>query len=281
MIKDSTRPLRNKLEIQIKEKIHKNAILSKIIKRLFGPLYATNHRIIELNITFNCNLKCLNCARSCRQAPDRANISIEQIKKFIMESQKKNRRWETIVILGGEPTLHPDIFEILELLVSYKKQRGNKTTLKLVSNGFGSEVKNVLAKISPQILVNNTNKKSVINRFFSFNIAPVDLEEYAKADYSNKCLITKSCGVALSKYGYYCCSNAAGIDRVFGFDVGRKKLPLDGDEMLEQAAILCRYCGRFKVSSSSRCILEEEKMSLSWINAYERFKEQQPVLTEY
>jgi hypothetical protein len=281
MIIDSTRPVRNRLEIGIKERIQKRTVLFKITRKIFGPLYRTNHQVIELNITFNCNLKCFNCARSCRQAPDKADMSIDQIERFIKESENMNRKWRKIVILGGEPTLHPDLLKILELLISYKKQNGNKTTLELVTNGFGSEVKDVLSKIRPEILIKNTEKKSAKNNFWSINVAPVDLADYAKADYSNKCLITKSCGVALTKYGYYFCSNAAGIDRVFGFDIARKKLPPDGDEMVEQAVLLCRYCGRFKVSSSSRCIVEKEEMSLSWINAYKKFYEQKPILADY
>lgn len=281
IIIDSTRPVRNNLEIGIKERIQKRPVLLKIATRLFGPLYGTNHEVIELNITFDCNLKCFNCNRSCRQAPEEANMSVEQIEKFVKESQNYNRKWKTITVLGGEPTLHPDIFKILKLLISYRNQSGNKTTLRLCTNGFGSEVKNVLSKIPREIVINNTDKKSVRNRFYSFNVAPVDLEEYTKADCSNKCSITQACGLGLSRYGYYTCSHAAGIDRVFGFDIGRKKLPADGDEMLDQAVIFCRYCGRFKVSSLSRCILEKEEMSLSWINAYKKFKEQKPVLTEY
>jgi hypothetical protein len=278
---DSTRPMRNNLEIQIKERIGKNPALCKTATRLFGPLYGTNPEIIELNITFDCNLKCFNCNRSCRQAPDKASMTVEQFKKFLDESARSRRAWRTISILGGEPTLHPDILEMVELLIAYANQGRKKTRLQLVTNGFGPEVNDVLPKIPREVFVENTVKKSVRNRFYSFNLAPVDLEAYGPADYSNKCVITQACGMALSKHGYYICSNAAGIDRVFGFDIGRKTLPAMGDEMLEQATLLCRYCGRFKVSHSSGCVVDKEEISSSWANVYKKFKEQKPVLTEY
>jgi len=44
-------------------------------------------------------------------------MSVEQIQKFINESVDNNVKWERIRVMGGEPTLHPDIFEILNLLL--------------------------------------------------------------------------------------------------------------------------------------------------------------------
>jgi sulfatase maturation enzyme AslB (radical SAM superfamily) len=59
---------------------------------ILGSLFTTNHQLIEINITFDCNLKCLYCNRSCSQAPSEDYMSVEQIEKFIIASRKKNRK---------------------------------------------------------------------------------------------------------------------------------------------------------------------------------------------
>ena len=79
-----------------------------------GPEYRTSHYTIEVDLSFKCNLKCFNCDRSCNQAPDNSNMTVSQIGKFVQESVANKREWYRIRILGGEPMLHPDIFEILE-----------------------------------------------------------------------------------------------------------------------------------------------------------------------
>ena len=59
----------------------------------------------------------------------------------------------------------------------------------------------------------------------SFNAAPVDSEEYMGVVYANACEVTEVAGVGLARFGYYPCAVAAGIDRVFGLDIGRRSLP--------------------------------------------------------
>ncbi|MDY6839574.1 MAG: radical SAM protein [Thermodesulfobacteriota bacterium] len=253
--------------------------LLKIPTRLFGPKNRINHRRIEINITFDCNLKCLNCNRSCSQAPAKDHMTLEQIEKFIKESQEKARKWEQIVLMGGEPTVHPAILEIVDMFFSYKRESNHDVKLILATNGFGPEVKDILRQLPSDMRVRNTNKKSRRQKeFYAFNVAPIDLRAYKNADYSNKCDVVWSCGTGLSKYGYYLCSNASGIDRVFGMDIGRRELPSTDDEMTDQAEMLCPFCGRFRVY---RGIAHGKPISPAWETAYEKYRRQRPVLTEY
>jgi hypothetical protein len=201
------------------------------------------------------------------------------VERFIRESQQKNRIWKQIVIMGGEPTIHPHIFEIIDLLLSYKKESRHEVKLILATNGFGSKVQDVLSQIPSGLEIRNSHKtSSVQGGFYPFNLAPDDLAQYKKADYSNKCAVTWTCGLGLSKDGYYLCSNGSGIDRIFGFDIGRKELPSGDDQMKDQAEMLCRFCGRFRVY---RGISRGEDMSPVWKRAYENYRQQRPVLTLY
>jgi hypothetical protein len=117
----------------------------------------------------------------------------------------------------------------------------------LVTNGFGHAVKGALSKIPAGIEIENSFKDSPIQKQFRyFNVAPVDLIEYKNLDFSNGCSITSDCGIGLTKHGYYPCAIAGGIDRVFGFDIGKKRLPAKKDSMQEQLRTFCKYCGHFR-----------------------------------
>ena len=252
----------------------------KWVTRILGPKHKPDHNRIEIAITYDCNVKCFNCVQSCRQAPTKECMTVQQIKKFIKESIEQNRKWEHIRVLGGEPTLYPKIFEILNLLLNYKKNFSPNTKVVLVTNGFGPKVNNILSKIPDKISIENSRKSSSIQpNFVSINIAPTDLKEYKDIDYSNGCWVTNVCGIGLSPYGYYPCLTAASIDRVFGFDTGRKRLPSSDDSMRDQLRLLCKYCGFFK--HFNKVIGAKEEMSQSWKRAYKKYKRKKPVLSLY
>jgi len=148
--------------------------------------------------------------------------------------------------MGGEPTLHPHLFEILQSLLTYKNEFSQQTRLILVSNGFGPKVNRVLSKIPHSIEVENTRKVSIAQRFDSFNVAPQDLPQYQHKDFSRGCFLSLFCGIGLNRYDYYPCAVGGGIDSVCGFGIGRKELPAGNDLMRDQLQVLCGYCGHFK-----------------------------------
>ena len=251
---------------------------SNTLARALKLRYIPNCRRIEIDITYDCNLKCFNCDRSCKQLPSKECMSLTQIEKFIEESMRCKRRWERIRILGGEPTLHPQLFKILELLIMYKKTFSPASRLILVSNGYGSEVNCVLSQIPQEVEIENTRKTTVIQKFFSFNLAPRDFKEYTPANYIQGCYVTQFCGMGLTRYGYYPCGVGGGIDRVLGFNIGRKTLPHCNDPFTEQLGALCPYCGHFKKHNKTVSV---EMISLSWEEAYERTRREKPELSLY
>lgn len=256
-----------------------NYRVKKGVTKILGPLYKRSRDHLEIDITYYCNLKCYDCNRSCAQAPTNEHITAEQIKKLIKESISNNVQWKRIGILGGEPTLHPQLFEILNLLLDYKKIFSPKTQILLVTNGYGERVKETLSKIPKEIEIRDTRKTSIIQPYFrSFNVAPIDQPGYRNADYSNGCQVMSTCGMGLTPYGYYPCAMAGGIDRVFGFDIGRKELPSPDDSMRDQLKVLCKLCGRFKHHNK---LINPKAVSLTWEKAYEKYRAKRPVLTRY
>jgi len=253
--------------------------VSEPVTKLLGPEYKTSLDLIEIDITFKCNLKCYNCDRSCTQAPSDSTMSVEQIRKFIDESIANNKHWSRIRILGGEPTLHPDLEEILRILLDYKEKYSPSTWLELTTNNFGPEVNRKLLKVPRKIYVNNTSKTGRFQKKFeAFNLAPCDNMMYAFTDFTNACWITNDCGMGLNRYGYYQCGAAGSIDRVFGFNIGLKKLPMDQFEFTKQKNNLCNLCGHFarrRFVPRNLCKpVNGEPKSNKWILAYDNYLKQ-------
>jgi hypothetical protein len=244
-------------------------VVRKTLKKLISR--SAKHRPdcekIEIIMTDKCNLHCFNCDMSCTQAISETHMSLDQIAKFVDESIALNWKWQRMRLLGGEPTLHPEFFKIIAELKKYKEIYP-LCKIELVTNGFGDEVNRVLAELPSWVCVENSNKKSKAQTFCSFNLAPIDLDEYKNKDFSIGCSVLENCGIALSQSGFYPCSCASGIDRIFGFDIGIKELRRVSSRKLGRyLRTFCRYCGHYKRNYDAAKI-DYPAMSDSWKKAY-------------
>jgi len=232
-----------------------------------GRQFNRSREFAEIDITYKCNLKCINCNRSCTQAPGDTEMPVSMIEAFLRESVEKKAQWKRIRILGGEPTLHSHIFDIIELLEDYRSVHNPGVRLVLCTNYFGRKVHEVLDNLPGGIIIKSTLKTSRVNLFKPFNMAPVDTRLNRFSDYSGGCRIIEECGLGLTPSGYYMCAIAGGIDRIFQYHLGRESLPDQSDIMVDQMSAFCRLCGHFGFQWPVR----KEKMSPSWQKAYLNF----------
>jgi hypothetical protein len=254
--------------------------ISRAATWVLGPRYRRHRRRIEIDVTWACNLNCENCNRSCEQAPTNERMTLEQVRRFLAESVARDVRWERIRLLGGEPTLHPELDGIVAALREYRDLHSPDTRLEIASNGYGPRVRAVLAALPPDVVVVGAAKDSPVQpQFKSFNVAPQDLPRYRRADFRNGCWIIERCGFGLGPYGYYPCAIAAGIDRVAGADAGRKMLPSDGDDMADLLDRFCRLCGHFKRERETS--IDGPRASRSWHALYRAYRQRRPVLGRY
>ena len=267
---------------------------------------------IEIEICTNCNLRCVNCDRSVRQAPSNEYMSTTQIQKFVDESIALRWRWTNITILGGEPALHPQFDEIVAALAVYHDHEPS-TIFRILSNGYGARVNAVLRSLPEWVSCTVTHKSPRIQPTFSpINLAPRDNDTDNTMDYSTACSITELSGLGLSRYGYYPCGPGASIDRVFGFDIGIKSLSeITLERLRAQSRRLCGLCGHFThfdvpsleariaynerrfpdgLNEEARIIMlqevtnvwtSREVMSPSWTKAYEEYQKARPLLSTY
>jgi organic radical activating enzyme len=266
-------------------------VLSQRDKELRSKLklpFRQNLRRIEIEVTTLCNLKCFNCDRSARQAPSDERMTKEQIRKFVDESIALKHKWAVISVLGGEPTLHPDILEIFQILLRYKAYY-YPCRIIMITNGYGPKVKRVIEKVPKEIKIGNTYKEGPAQPFGSYNLAPIDenLPSKDQIDYATGCEIISHCGLALTRYGYYACGAGASSDRIFGWNTGLKNLAeVTRENLRQQLQTMCRFCGHFKDLGIYRDKYQaeavfDEVMSPSWVEAYQRYERQAPKLTTY
>lgn len=263
-------------------------LISKLVNLSFPFLGAIHKKYYPNNslsicITHACNMRCFNCHSSVGQAPSNDHMSVEQIEKFVQEAIDLKYYWDRISLFGGEPTLHPQFFEIVDALKRYK-DFNPECIVDIITNGVGDKVKSVLSELPEWIAIVNSKKQEgqQSHLFGTFNVAPIDCKSYRYfTDFSKGCRLMEYCnGLALSMHGYYPNTSCAmGVDRIFGFDVGIKKLSLVTEKSLrDQMRILCKYCGLFREPFD---LVRKPKMSPSWKKAYSDYKKKKPELSLY
>lgn len=247
------------------------------VTRMAGYHYSPAQDLIEIDITYLCNMQCANCNRSSAQAPEAVHMSVRQMVEFIDDSLGMWRRWRRIRILGGEPTLHPDFDLMIAELMRYKA--ASPTTLvQVVTNGHGDKVSDALRRLPPEVDIENSAKRGTFQpRFGPFNRAPRDRFKHRFTEFRNGCAIMADCGMALTPLGYYPCALSGGIDRVLRVTRGRSRLPEESDDMRELLEPACSLCGRFEdghfVPPKLRPPLLKQMTSTSWVRIYQEWQE--------
>lgn len=256
------------------------------VTRRLGPTHRPSLDLVEIDLTFACNLRCLNCDRSCTQAVDARAMSVDQIAHFLDETRSSGRAWRRVRLLGGEPTLHPDLDRILAMLLDWRDMESPGTLLELVSNGHGERVTQVLARVPAGVKVKDTAKAGRHQaKFEAFNLAPIDDPLFARSDFCNGCWIAQDCGIGLNRFGWYPCAVAGGIDRVVGLGIGLPRLPTSTADFDEALRAACALCGHFAVGRwtdpETREPVHGAPQSRAWMNAYRGFAEGKPDLPLY
>ena len=241
--------------------------------------YYPNLKKIEIDITYLCNLKCTGCDRSCTQAPETLHLPVQAIREFLSQTEKMGHQWESVHILGGEPTLHPNFLEIITLLDDWFQKHSPATELKVISNGYSRKTQELLKKIPKRWYYENSFKDGSpdIPYFEPFNMAPIDMPEWKDEDFSKGCWISQYCGIGLTPEGYFPCAVAGGIERIMKLGKGEQSLPDDDKSLKDMYFSYCKFCGHFlqdgyltRDERKTRGFKPSE-MSESWKKAYKQW----------
>lgn len=142
-------------------------LTTKICNKIINSLKESNRKAGYLQITRKCNNNCIFCSNPKFEK----EISISEISDIIKEYKALNIN--EILLTGGEPTTHSQLFKIINLL------KNNKINVKIITNGINLEDEDFVKKID------NCNINSI---HFSFHS---HIEELSEELYGSKNIISK------------------------------------------------------------------------------------------
>jgi hypothetical protein len=173
---------------------------------------------VELNITYDCNLKCKGCNRICDKTRLYPDMSVEQVKEFTDKLRSEDRYTSRVKVVGGEPTVHPQFLEIIEVL-SVACVEGRIGKVAVNTNGVTAR-QYVGMTLPPGISWKFSPPKKKRHRPFLWS--PKDLCLLSHGP----CKMTRVCGYSLDSKGWLPCSAAPAIVKMFDLEYLYK--PFDG-----------------------------------------------------
>ncbi|MBL8853540.1 MAG: hypothetical protein JNK57_06175 [Planctomycetaceae bacterium] len=181
-----------------------------------------------------------------------------------------------IVILGGEPTLHRDLFEFIDIANELSPGR-----VEVWSNGYRDAAKQQLARIREEgkaKVCEETIKADgcMVLPQADFFLAPKDFGVINHRPCHNHAAI--GCGISVDAEGYAACSIGGAIDSVLELGVRTRNLKdlFDVELVHKQTCSLCDVCGR-ELGITSHHIAKSQVMhgtlmSPTWQKAVNRIE---------
>ena len=230
----------------------------------FTMLHRPDLSRVEIDITTKCNCQCVSCDRRCTQALDDRHMPVAILEQFVSDSAAVKYPWDTIAVLGGEPTLHPEVERIVDLLSNYVKTSRPECELSLVTNATGRDVQGTISKIAGKIDIVRRPKQTWTEWFNNVDIAPIDVTGNVSS-----CHIVRDCGVGFSSRGFFPCGPAAAIARVLNMESQIKRVLDIARDLLEKTMpFFCQYCGH----ALAIPLAVDDKPSPFWLEAYRTYR---------
>lgn len=190
---------------------------------------------VEAHLTYRCSLSCENCNRACHlnqtHTPD---LTLDQFREAVASAPNVVR----IVLIGGEPTLHPDVVEFGRVALTLAPK------VLIYSNAHTVYAR---ARLAALATLGIHNRDSTAKPYGSIRhatnpfIAPTD---YGMT-HGDACTWwgRHSCGYSLDACGWTQCSIGGMIDGILG--LGVRSWDWAEIESRDRLDTLCRHCGAF------------------------------------
>mgnify|MGYP001184934229 CR=1 FL=1 len=213
---------------------------------------------IEIDITESCNLACVSCVRGCNIFKSDVMISLDKIRKFVDESIELNYQWERIGIMGGEPTVHPQLPEIINILYEYHVFNP--------SCQFWTRSNCIIPYEFPDWIEYQKNPDH--SHHHAFYVSPQDVGFPMN---KRACHVLYDCGLMYSHHGYLPCCNSNVHIRAFNLIDGVQSLKnVNYESMMKLCHIYCRHCGMYMMDNFESGYLLSypvDYISETWWNA--------------
>ncbi len=195
----------------------------------------------ELHITYACNLSCTNCNRaSYLKNPHSPDMTITDVIEFFSQCIELN--WKPdILIIGGEPTMHPQFEEIVAVS---RRFVGDNGLVQVWTNGRDKAmVDKIRHKYMASVPEETFKERSRID-------FPWDDYFVSPADYGierQKCWQHGSeiCGISVDSGGYMPCAVGGMLDGMLKLGLRTKRLAdlFDNEKNAALTKEMCKHCG--------------------------------------
>lgn len=178
-------------------------------------------------------------------------MALTQVQNLIQESVVLNYPWKRWFLTGGEPTLHPQLEDIVYQILRYRWNHNRQLEVTIATNGYSDDSKKrieSLLKKHHNLHVLNSQKTGPLQpTFIAPCLAPRDIDPDWSDQYNYLgCNVSWSCGLGLNYQGFYPCSIAGAIDRVFSLNQSIPSLQeVSGESIRRRYKIFCPLCGHY------------------------------------
>ena len=213
----------------------------------------------SIDITHACDQQCRWCNRLCGSEYARpANpMTLDQVQHAVSIMRPRITADTRIRIAGGEPTLHSQLREILDIIISGTEDL-RRIPIHLSTHGISIHAKTVVQQLQaifpPEQLVFRISKATperyemIEGAHFPLFRASLDLlprARYAESlhDEILQCTNRTDCGIGITAYGVFACPTAAVFAHLLHKDIGLTHVPTEDELVRLQGRELCSYCG--------------------------------------
>lgn len=199
----------------------------------------------EFHLTYKCNLSCVNCNRmSFLSTPPTDDMTLDDAREFFRQADELNFK-PNIVLIGGEPTLHPDFFEFCRITSEWLKHDPTRW-FQVWSNGYTQEsrdkIKYANEKYNASIPSDTHKEKSMILGQDDIFVSPADFGMKRDMCYAHGAMI---CGMSVDHDGYMPCSIGGMLDGALKLGLRTKRLAdlFDKQKAADITEKMCANCG--------------------------------------
>lgn len=196
----------------------------------------------EMHLTYKCDLICVNCNRaSFLRKPHTPDMTVEDAVEFFRQARELNFSPD-ILLIGGEPTIHPQFHEIARLAAEFNGGR-----VQFWSNGYRPETRAALERARDAGyggIVGETHKPEGSQNLSIDDIfvSPKDFGYERNPCWQHASVI---CGISVDHEGYSPCAIGGAIDGSLRSGIRTKVLAdlFDPEKVAEMTRKLCEHCG--------------------------------------
>ena len=236
---------------------------------------------VELAITYSCNNRCPNCVTQCAQAPATLHITPDMLGKFIDDCNESCFFPGHISIHGGEPVMNPDIVELMKMLMAWRAEVKPSMILWLLTNDSCTEIREAVAEIEALGIPIGRATKEGANQvdgvwipYIPVNVSPTDQD----LPYELGCFQSWDCGVCYNYAGWFPCSSAGSMHRLFDWakPICTSAKDLTVERIRASYPTFCKHCGFARDKMSKECRVVRQTTTPTWQKAFDQYRAAHP-----